>query len=100
MLCLFLRSQNLSYQIRLEECKTFRTYLMYKRTKGKKTLRRNHEGVCKIIYYDTALQFELQSIGEAITRKSPSAITLNDFRSGTGKCFILSCTIKNGAGGI
>ena len=29
-----------------------------------------------------------------ISRKSPSAITLNDFRSGMGKCFILSCTIK------
>jgi len=28
------------------------------------------------------------------SRKSPSAITLNDFRSGMGKCFILSCTIK------
>ncbi len=29
-----------------------------------------------------------------ISRKSPSAITLNDFRSGIGKCFMLSCTIK------
>src|SRR3990167_4817355 len=30
-----------------------------------------------------------------ITRKSPLAATLSDFRSGIGKCFILSCTIKN-----
>jgi len=29
------------------------------------------------------------------TRKSPAAITLDDFRSGTGKYFILSCTVKN-----
>jgi len=28
------------------------------------------------------------------SRKSLSAITLGDFRSGMGKCFILSCTIK------
>ena len=28
------------------------------------------------------------------SRKSPSAITLSDFRSGIGKCFILSCTMK------
>ncbi len=29
------------------------------RTKGKKTLRKDYKGVCKIIYYDTSLQFEL-----------------------------------------
>jgi len=29
-----------------------------------------------------------------ISRKSPSVIALSDFRSGMGKCFILSCTIK------
>ncbi len=29
------------------------------------------------------------------TRKSPSAIALSDFRSGIGKCFMLSCTMKN-----
>ena len=28
-------------------------------------------------------------------RKSPSAMTFSDLRSGMGKCFILSCTIKN-----
>lgn len=38
------------------------------RTKGKPTLRKNYRGVCRIIYYDTSLQFELQSIGEAIIK--------------------------------
>jgi len=39
-----------------------------KRTKGKPTLRKDYKGVCRIIYYDTSLQFELQSIGEAIIK--------------------------------
>ena len=30
-----------------------------------------------------------------LTKKSPSAITLSDFRSGIGKYKTLSCTIKN-----
>lgn len=38
------------------------------RTKGQKTLRKDYMGVCKIIYYDTSLQFELQSIGETIIK--------------------------------
>jgi hypothetical protein len=38
------------------------------RTKGKATLRKNYKGVCRIIYYDTSLQFELQSIGETIIK--------------------------------
>lgn len=38
------------------------------RTKGKPTLRKDYRGVCRIIYYDTSLQFELQSIGEAIIK--------------------------------
>lgn len=38
------------------------------RTKGKPTLRKYYRGVCRIIYYNTSLQFELQSIGEAIIK--------------------------------
>lgn len=38
------------------------------RTKGKPTLRKDYKGICRIIYYDTSLQFELQSIGEAIIK--------------------------------
>lgn len=37
-----------------------------KRTKGKKTLKEDYKGVCRIVYYSTDLQFELLSIGEAI----------------------------------
>ena len=36
------------------------------RTEGKPTLKKDYKGVCRVIYYDTSLQFELQSIGEAI----------------------------------
>ncbi len=35
-----------------------------------------------------------EEINKDITRKSPSAITIGDSRSGMEKCFILSCTIK------
>ncbi len=38
------------------------------RTKGKRTLKKDYRGVCKIIYYDTSLQFELQTIGEEIIK--------------------------------
>ncbi len=38
------------------------------RTKGKPTLKKGYRGVCRIIYCDTSLQFELQSIGEAIIK--------------------------------
>lgn len=38
------------------------------RTKGKATLKKDYRGICRIIYYDTSLQFELQSIGETIIR--------------------------------
>lgn len=38
------------------------------RTKGKRTIKEDYKGVCKIIYYDTSLQFELQSIGETIIK--------------------------------
>lgn len=38
------------------------------RTKNKPTLRKDYKGVCRIIYYDTSLQFELQSIGETIIK--------------------------------
>lgn len=37
-----------------------------KRTKGKPTLKKNYKGICRLIYYDTSLQFELQTIGENI----------------------------------
>ena len=37
-----------------------------KRTKGKRTLKKGYMGICRVIYYSTSLQFELQSIGEAI----------------------------------
>ena len=39
------------------------------RTKGKPTLREGYRGVGRLIYYDTNLQFELQSIGESIIGK-------------------------------
>lgn len=38
------------------------------RTKGKPTLKKDYRGVCRVIYYDTSLQFELQSIGETIIK--------------------------------
>lgn len=38
------------------------------RTKGKPTLRKDYMGICRIIYYNTTLQFELQSIGETILK--------------------------------
>lgn len=40
-----------------------------KRSKGKPTLKENYKGICRVIYYDTSLQFELQSIGEMIIKK-------------------------------
>lgn len=39
-----------------------------KRTKGKPTLRKEYKGICRVIYYDTSLQFELQSLGETIIK--------------------------------
>jgi len=39
-----------------------------KRTKGKPTMKEGYRGICRIIYYDTSLQFELQSIGETIIK--------------------------------
>ena len=38
------------------------------RTRKNATLRKDYRGICKIIYYDTSLQFELQSIGEIIIK--------------------------------
>lgn len=38
------------------------------RTKGKPTLKKDYYGVGRLIYYDTKVQFELQSIGEAIIK--------------------------------
>ena len=38
------------------------------RTKGKPTLRKDYMGICRIIYYNTTLQFELLSIGEIIIK--------------------------------
>lgn len=38
------------------------------RTKGKPTLKKDYYGVGRLIYYDTSLQFELQSIGETIIK--------------------------------
>lgn len=36
------------------------------RTKDKPTLKKDYKGICRVIYYDTSLQFELQAIGETI----------------------------------
>lgn len=47
------------------------------RTKGKPTLRKGYMGICRIIYYSTALQFELQSIGETIIKVEPERIELS-----------------------
>ncbi len=47
------------------------------RTKGKPTLRKNYKGICRIVYYSTALQFELQSIGETIIKVEPERIELS-----------------------
>lgn len=41
------------------------------RTKGKPTLRKDYYGVGRLIYCDTSLQFELQSIGEIIIKMEP-----------------------------
>ncbi|MDD4893915.1 MAG: hypothetical protein PHW54_01195 [Candidatus Omnitrophica bacterium] len=38
------------------------------RTKGKPTQKKDYKGICRIIYYDTSLQFELQSIGDTIIK--------------------------------
>ncbi|MFH1281677.1 MAG: hypothetical protein ABIH91_03060 [Candidatus Omnitrophota bacterium] len=38
------------------------------RTKGKPTLKKNYMGICRIVYYNATLQFELQSIGETIIK--------------------------------
>lgn len=38
------------------------------RTKGRPTLKPDYRGVCRVIYYSTSLQFELQAIGEAIIK--------------------------------
>ncbi|MDP2924205.1 MAG: hypothetical protein Q8O30_10885 [Candidatus Omnitrophota bacterium] len=37
-----------------------------KRTKNKPTTKKGYKGVCGLQYFDTSLQFELQSIGEAV----------------------------------
>ncbi|MBL7131663.1 MAG: hypothetical protein ISS45_09750 [Candidatus Omnitrophica bacterium] len=37
-----------------------------KRTKGKATNKKDYKGICAVSYCNTSLQFELQSIGEAI----------------------------------
>lgn len=47
------------------------------RTKGKATLRKDYMGICRIIYYSAALQFELQSIGETIIKVEPERIELS-----------------------
>lgn len=44
------------------------------RTKGKQTLKKDYKGVCRIIYYDTSLQFELQSTGETIIKNGAGGI--------------------------
>ena len=44
------------------------------RTKGRPTLRKNYWGVCRVVYYNTSLQFELQSIGEAIIKSGADGI--------------------------
>ncbi|MBU4418374.1 MAG: hypothetical protein KJ594_00625, partial [Candidatus Omnitrophica bacterium] len=38
------------------------------RTKGKPTLKKNYMGICRIVYYNATLQFELQSIGETVIK--------------------------------
>ncbi len=39
------------------------------RTRGIKTMRKDYMGICALTYCDTALQFELQAIGEKIIEK-------------------------------
>lgn len=39
------------------------------RTKSKPTLKKDYKGICRLIYYDTSLQFTLQCIGETIIGK-------------------------------
>lgn len=38
------------------------------RTKGKPTFKKDYRGICRLIYYDTSLQLELQLIGETIIK--------------------------------
>ncbi len=52
------------------------------RTKGKLTLKKDYRGICRIVYYDTSLQFELQSIGEAVIKNGAGeARTLDPFHA-------------------
>jgi hypothetical protein len=39
-----------------------------KRTEGKPTKKNSYRGVCALMYFDTALQFELQAIGEIVLK--------------------------------
>lgn len=34
----------------------------------KRTQKKDYRGICRIVYYDTSLQFELQAIGEAVIK--------------------------------
>ena len=47
------------------------------RTKGKPTLKKDYKGICRLIYYDTSIQFELQSIGEEIINGAGGIRTLD-----------------------
>jgi hypothetical protein len=51
------------------------------RTRKSETLRKDYRGICKIIYYDTSLQFELQSIGEIIIKNGAYWIKLEPVSS-------------------
>ncbi len=52
------------------------------RTKGKLTLKKDYRGICRIVYYDTSLQFELQAIGEAVIKNGAGeARTLDPFHA-------------------
>jgi len=48
----------------------------------------------KLLMLGAKVTLLLGPVETCCSRKSPSAITLSDFRSGMGKCFILSCAIN------
>lgn len=39
-----------------------------KRTRGKKTKRKDYKGVCRVIYYDTKIQLELEQLAQQIMK--------------------------------
>lgn len=59
---------------RVTEIKQKQFYPTYvdKRTKGKKTIKRDYKGVCMVIYFDTEIQLELELLASLVIKYIPS----------------------------